>query len=263
MTPNDGFPALEWFSQADLLAYSQQHDPKADAGSRAADLAGCHDRLRQVGFSTLNYIAFEMIGRRVLRAYLMRELTPASFIQPYMEDLLYEVDPRFMAVRQSGFPVAWRVDRFEAEMAAGADRQVAVLSASLRAHGMNSGVIFGLSAPRRDLRVAVSLTSEAHDTDWIDDRVMGAALAVSLIVHRLALPYIEARSRSARDVTLVDEQLAVLDRLVKGLSDQEIATALQTSLHKVNYHIKILQNAFNVENRAQLAYMAARWAPDE
>jgi len=260
MTPNDGFPTLEWFSQADALGFLRQRDPAAVAESRAADLAKCHARLRQVGFSTLNYMAFEIIGRRVLRAYLMRELTPASFIQPYMEDLLYEADPRFIAVRQSGFPVAWSVDRLETEMDAGNDRRVAVLSSSLRAHGMNCGVIFGLSAPRTDLRVAVSLTSEAHDTDWIDDRVMGGALAVSLTVHRFVQPYIQARSRSARNIALVEEQEAVLERLVKGLSDHEIAAALRTSLHKVNYHIKALQKAFNVENRAQLAYMAARWA---
>ena len=41
-------------------------------------------------------------------------------------------------------------------------------------------------------------------------------------------------------------------------SDQEIADALSLSLHKVSYHIHRLERTFNVHNRAQLAYLAAR-----
>ncbi|MCA3808005.1 MAG: DNA-binding response regulator, partial [Burkholderia sp.] len=55
----------------------------------------------------------------------------------------------------------------------------------------------------------------------------------------------------------------VLDRLVHGLSDQEIASALRTSLHKVGHHIRSLEKLFNVQNRAQLAYLAARRLPSD
>ncbi|ASL49009.1 hypothetical protein bAD24_p01580 (plasmid) [Burkholderia sp. AD24] len=263
MTPNDGFPVLEWFSQSDLHAHLLHCDSAVQAEDLASEWAKCPARLRRAGFGTLNYTAFEMIGRRVLRAYVLRDFAPASFVEPYMHDLLYEADPRIVAARQTGFPVAWRVDRFLREIDTGSDRRMAKLSAGLRAHGMNSGVIFGLSAPRADLRVAVNLTSEAGDTDWIDDRVMGAALAVCLTVHRFAQPYIEARAQGARRVELGDEAQSVLERLVTGLSDQEIATVLSLSLHKVSHHVKTLQKNFNVENRAQLAYMAARRTPKE
>lgn len=257
MTLDDASPALEWFSQADLLAHLQ-HDASTDPQGATAELAACEARLAQTGFTTLQYIAVDVIGRRVLRAYPMRELAPASFMRPYLEDRLYDIDPRLIAARQSGLPVAWRVDQFETGADASHDRRIAALAASLRKHAMNCGVIFGLSAPRTDLRVTVSLGSDAPDIDWIDDRVMASALALSLTVHRFAQPYIEARARGQRDVALAGEQEAMLERFVTGFSDQEIAAALRISLHKVNYHVKALQKAFNVENRAQLAYMAAR-----
>jgi DNA-binding CsgD family transcriptional regulator len=170
------------------------------------------------------------------------------------------MDPRFAEVRQSGFPVAWQLDRLDEEAQRTGDRRTLALVAHLRAHAMNCGVIFSLSAPQLDLRVAVSLTSEAHDSDWIDDRVIGSALAISLAVHRFVQPFLEARVLRARDITLAEDQEAVLARLVQGLSDQEIANALSTSLHKVGYHIQALERMFNVQNRAQLAYLAARRA---
>ncbi|MBN3817963.1 DNA-binding response regulator [Paraburkholderia sp. Se-20369] len=276
MTHADGTPLVEWFSQADLAvaaAYSsdfqaanrevltaiQYATGKSDPG--AFDFAQCHARLRQIGFSTLGYGAYEMIGRRILCAHLLRDLAPPTFMQPYIEGMLYETDPRFAQVRQSGFPVAWRLDEIEAAAQRGGDRKVLALAGHLRAHAMNSGVIFSLSAPRLDLRVAVNVTSETHDTDWIDDRVIGGALSVSLAVHRVALPFLEARIARTRGFALGLEQQAVLERLVHGLSDQEIASALRTSLHKVGHHIRSLEKLFNVQNRAQLAYLAARRLP--
>ncbi|AOK21139.1 LuxR family transcriptional regulator [Burkholderia cepacia] len=273
MTYADGAPRVEWFSQADLAAafagsaewqaasrevftVVQSASGKSDPG--AFDFALCHARLRQIGFSTLGYGAFEMIGRRILCAHLLRDLAPATFMQPFFEGMLYESDPRFAQVRQSGFPVAWQLGEIEAAAQGSGDRKMLALAGHLRAHAMNSGVLFGLSAPRLDLRVAVNVTSETHGTEWIDDRVIGGALSVSLAVHRVALPFLEARIARMRGFALGDEQQQVLDRLVHGLSDQEIASALRTSLHKVGHHIRSLEKLFNVQNRAQLAYLAAR-----
>jgi Response regulator containing a CheY-like receiver domain and an HTH DNA-binding domain len=282
MTPSDGSPAVEWFSQADVLAYMKpRHNAaitQATTKNRTPDhfvftdstkAAGKFDpsltdfseyrtQLRQAGFSTLSYGAFEMIGSRMLYAHLLRDLAPVSFAQPYFKGMWYEVDPRFAEVQQSGFPVAWRLEQIDEDAQRSGDRRKLALVAALRAHAMNSGVIFSLSAPQLGLNVSVGLTSELHDSDWINDRVIGTALAVSLAVHRFAQPFLEERIRSTHVIALEPEQEAVLLRLVQGLSDQEIADALQTSLHKVSYHIQILERIFNVQNRAQLAYLAAR-----
>ncbi|MCX4161445.1 MULTISPECIES: LuxR family transcriptional regulator [Paraburkholderia] len=280
MTLCEGTPVLDWFSHTDVLAHrvrppSHVLDEAVPARGDAAvltawrdnvgksdlfefDLDECRAQMRRAGFSTLNYGAYEMIGQRLLHAHLLRDLVPVSSVQPYFEGGWHEADPRFASVLQSGFPVAWRLDCIEEEAQRSGDRRTRALAASLRAHAMNSGVIFSLSAPQLELRVGVGLTSEMHDSDWIDDRVTGAALAVSLSVHRFVQPFLEARVRARRAITLEHEQEAVLERLVQGLSDQEIADALNLSLHKVSYHIHRLERTFNVHNRAQLAYLAAR-----
>ncbi|CAN7283797.1 LuxR C-terminal-related transcriptional regulator [Trinickia sp. LjRoot230] len=259
MTDVDEFPALIWFSQTEALAYLHQMDAATDIERPGSELLACHERMRQMGFRTLNYVAFETIGRRVLRAHAMSELADVSFSRLYWKHRLYESDPRFVALRQNGLPARWQATQIEAHAEHSGDPRVRILSNSLRSRSMNAGLMLSLPAPRQDLRVAVNLTAETHEVGWINDRVVGGALTIALTVHRLVQPYVDECARRNREMVLTNEQAAVLQRLVKGLSDQEIATAMSTSLHKVSSHVKALQKMFNVENRAQLVYRAARW----
>jgi DNA-binding CsgD family transcriptional regulator len=260
MTDVDEFPTLVWFSQADALAHMHEIDATADVERAASELLVCHERLLQMGFRTLNYVAFEMIGRRVLRAHSMSDLADVSFSRLYWKHRLYDSDPRFAALRQSGLPATWQAEHVESHAEQTGDSRARMLSNSLRAHNMNAGLILGLPAPQPDLRVAVNLTSHAREVGWINDRAVGGALTIALTVHRIVQPYIDACARRAREIVLSADQAAVLERLVKGLSDQEIATAMATSLHKVASHVRALQKTFGVENRAQLVYRAARWS---
>ncbi len=259
MTDVDEFPTLVWFSQADALAQMHQIDATADVDRAASDLLACHERLLQMGFRTLNYVAFEMIGRRVLRAHSMSDLADISFSRLYWKHRLYDSDPRFTALRQSGLPATWQAAEIDDYAERTGDPRARMLSNSLRSHGMNAGLILGLPAPQPDLRVAVNLTSQAREIGWINDRTVGGALTIALTVHRIVQPYIDIYARRAREVVLSADQAAVLERLVKGLSDQEIAAAMATSLHKVASYVRALQKTFGVENRAQLVYRAARW----
>lgn len=258
MTSDDEFPALVWFSQGDALAHLSRLDATPPVDRQACVLRECRERLQQAGFSTFSYMALETIGRRILRAYAMREMGHVGFTTIYLKSRLYETDPRLAALRESGLPVTWNLDELEARSNV-AEPRVRSLLSTLRAHAMHSGLILGLSAPRADLRVAVTLSAEASDTNWIDDRTMGTVLAASLTIGRIVQPFVEECARMARVVTLTDEQTAVLERLVKGLSDHEIAGEIASSAHRVTQQVKMLQKMFNVENRAQLAYLAARW----
>ena len=260
MTDVDEFPMLTWFSQADALAHMHRIDATADVEHAASELLACHERLLEMGFRTLNYVAFEMIGRRALRVHSMNDLADVSFARLYWKHRLYDSDPRFAALRQSGLPTTWQAAQIEEYAAQTGNPRARMLSSSLRSHGMNAGLILSLPAPQQaDLRVAVNLTSEAREIGWINDRTVGGALTIALTVHRVVQPYVDACVRHAREITLSADQAAVLERLVKGLSDQEIAAAMAASLHKVASHVRTLQKMFGVENRAQLVYRAARW----
>lgn len=270
MTIADSAPRIEWFSHAELAASRGGFAPRdtqpsvssfaapPDGPRRATfDVADCDARLRAAGFTTLCYGAFELIGQQMLAAYLLRDFAPASFPRAYVEGRLFEVDPRFAEWRQGVSPIAWRLDELDAHARRTGERRMHALVNSLRAHAMHSGVIFCWPVPHLDLRVAVSLASEAHDGS-LDDRVIGCALALSLDVHRAAQPHLDARVGGARTFVLERDEAAVLERLVHGLSDQEIANALSTSLHRVGAQIRTLEKRFNARNRAQLAYLAAR-----
>lgn len=259
MTDVDEFPALIWFSQAEALAFVHQVDAVADADRAAGELFEGHERLRQMGFRTLDYVVLETIGRRVLGVHSMLEWANVSFSCLYWKHRLYESDPRFAALGQNGLPVAWQAAQIEAHAQRSADLRARMLSNSLRSHGMNAGLMLNLSAPHGDLRVVANLSSELHEIGWINDRVVGGALSIALAVHRIVQPYLLDAARRARDIVLTDEQNAVLERLVNGLSDHEIAAETTSSLHKVSSHVRMLQKIFNVENRAQLVYRAARW----
>ncbi|WDD91749.1 autoinducer binding domain-containing protein [Burkholderia sp. FERM BP-3421] len=273
MTAPDSLPVVEWFSLADLAACrAPAAGPASEApavltGPRSVfgqsdcfgyALADTPDRLRRAGFATLGYSAYDMIGRRVLGAYVLSAFAPASFARAYLAQGLHDADARFAELRRSGFPVAWRLDALEAEARREADPRARSLAALLRAHAMHSGVMFSLAEPRLGLRIVVNLDSPLPDADWIDDRVVGGALALSLGVHRAAQPWLDARIGARRPAALEAEQAGVLERLVRGLSDQEIADAMRMSTHRVGAQIRMLEKLFNARNRAQLAYLAAR-----
>lgn len=205
MTIADSAPRIEWFSHAELAASRGGFAPRdtqpsvssfaapPDGPRRATfDVADCDARLRAAGFTTLCYGAFELIGQQMLAAYLLRDFAPASFLRAYVEGRLFEVDPRFAEWRQGVSPIAWRLDELDAHARRTGERRMHALVNSLRAHAMHSGVIFCWPVPHLDLRVAVSLASEAHDGS-LDDRVIGCALALSLDVHRAAQPHLDAR----------------------------------------------------------------------
>ena len=185
MTDVDEFPTLVWFSQADALAHLHEIDASADVDRAASDLLGCHERLLHMGFHMLNYGAFEMIGRRVLRIYSMSDLADISFSRLYWKHRLYESDPRFAALWQSGLPDTWQAGQVTAYAERTGDSRARMLSNSLRSHEMNAGLTLGLPAPQPDLRVAVNLTSRAHEIGWINDRTVGGALTIALTVHRI------------------------------------------------------------------------------
>src|SRR5690348_496290 len=114
MTSDDEFPALVWFSQGDALAHLSRLDATPQLDRQACVLRECRERIQLAGFSTFSYMALETIGRRILRAYAMREMGNVAFTTLYLKSRLYETDPRLAALRESGLPVTWNLGELEA-----------------------------------------------------------------------------------------------------------------------------------------------------
>jgi two-component system, NarL family, nitrate/nitrite response regulator NarL len=75
-----------------------------------------------------------------------------------------------------------------------------------------------------------------------------------------SIPSADVKTTSAPEVTvrLTDRQLDVLRQLERGLSNKEIALALNLSDKTIKVHVTSIFKAFNVVNRTQAAIMARK-----
>jgi DNA-binding CsgD family transcriptional regulator len=58
--------------------------------------------------------------------------------------------------------------------------------------------------------------------------------------------------------TLSDRQDQILQGLARGLTDREIAQALDLTMHGVDYHLRRLRERFGARNRVELVQAAFR-----
>lgn len=59
-------------------------------------------------------------------------------------------------------------------------------------------------------------------------------------------------------IKLTEKQKKILNELIKGKSDKEIAKKLNYTTSGINYYTRILYAKFNVDNRTKLAYAALK-----
>lgn len=261
--PDRAVAPLRWFTleQAAKLAADENNEPLTDCKlfEHATTAAQIADELRAGGFSSLIYAAFETAGRHRLRTFALRDFVPAGYLERYLAAGIDVGDPRQAAVEHSGLPCVWDRERLQHDArGTRAAPAVAALTELLAQYRLASGVTFGMAMPSVGLRVVICVASAESGAAWIDDRVVSHAVMTGLGVHRAVQRHVERLASSARDPDLDAEQASVLDQLVLGLSAREISERLSLSVHRVNHHVRALQQKFHVVNRMQLAYVAGR-----
>lgn len=252
------------FGEAQLsgIANDASAPPRGFAGSlRAA--ASAHERERLVR-TALDAMGFDWLGYGSLRER-RGDWRPHSFLttyanplwtQRYFNERYDQVDPRHRLAPRSSLPLVWSTDDVvrsaQGEGATGL-RQRRFL-ADFCDSGMRSGVFFHLGMPGRSQeRVVVSLVSRRANCAWIDDGVLGRALAAGLCLHDFIAPQIPADDGTAlRQGEPSALQQRILQCLLHGQSDKEIAYGLQLSSHAVDYHMRQLRRRFAARNRVQL-----------
>lgn len=217
----------------------------------------------------LNAIGFDWLGYGTV-TYLRGHWWPLSFFtgyanpewtQRYFSHRLYEVDLRQQGVPASGLPLVWDIEQIEAtpfstatsatENAAG--RRQRFLD-DLRASGVRSGLLFRLASPTQvNQHTIISLQSSEPGRRWITDSVVGQALTLGLSLHE----YLSRHSRMQGDagsarIEISTTQQYILQHLLQGRSDKEIANRLDLSAHTVDYHMRQLRRRFAARNRVQL-----------
>ena len=254
-----GGPAPQLYSEAQLCL-PETMGRHAEAPGIVGDLldaGGSEARMRLVR-GMLHAIGFEWLGYGTI-TYLRGQPWPLSFFtgfanpawaQRYFSQRHYEVDTRYRDAPASSLPMSWDIDQLEASpVNAEASEHRGRFLDELRANGIRRGLFLRLS-------------SNAPSRGWITDGVIGQALVLSLSVHEYLsrharVPAAPPAARAEMSGMSTTQQY-ILEHLLQGRSDKEIAYRLHLSAHTVDYHMRQLRRRFAARNRVQLVNAATQ-----
>lgn len=220
---------------------------------------------RQLVRGMLNTLDFDWLGYGAV-AYMRGHWWPLSFFtawanpewtRRYFAQNYCSVDARQQGVPASSLPLAWDVEQLEI-MDADAPPDASGLRRrfidDLYASDVRSGLLFRLASPTHmNQHTVISLLSRRPGRDWISDGLIGQGLILGLSVHE----YVSRHSRmldgaGTGRVEISPTQQYILQHLLQGRSDKEIANRLDLSAHTVDYHMRQLRRRFAARNRVQL-----------
>jgi len=274
---NDSEPPLEGpFPQ--LYSEEQLYLPQS-ADRRAEGVPGIVGDLlnasgtkerRDLIQAMLNALGFDWLGYGTI-TFLRGRWWPLSFFtahanpewtQRYFSHRLYEIDLRQPGVPASSLPLVWDIEQIEAlplsaatSVTEGAEGRRQRFVDDLRASGIRSGLMFRLASPTQvNQYTVISLQSSEPGRRWITDEVVGQALTLGLSVHEYLLRHsrMPSEASAAARIEISPTQQYILQHLLQGRSDKEIANRLDMSAHTVDYHMRQLRRRFAARNRVQL-----------
>lgn len=264
----DAPPELIWHTDRDLAADSTARRPDAQshlirelasAATPAERMRLFAGLLRIIGFNTVAYVTLQVVNERVARAFMVEGLVPAQFRGNYFHERYFEVDPRLAIGRAHAPPVVWDLSQLnKACRSRGRDPRANRFLQEMDADGMRSGIMLGLPVPSSGFQVIVSFTSMNPRNKWIDSSILAQTLGLGLSLHQLAAAYRRTIARQSVAATVSERQREILLCVASGLSDKQIALQLHTSVHNVDYHLRLLRKTYGVRHRSELAYLAGR-----
>jgi len=214
--------------------------------------------LTSIGFDSFEYSVARMMSGTVEVLSSLTTYGKADWIHRYFSQRYHEIDPCLKRCLASGTPLVWDADDLAAwtERTPGLARMQAYLL-DCEAFGVSSGVTYCWPAAEGRARVVVRFHSSNRNRRWISDAVIGQALALGMAVHEYLSAYDLVPSRPLPgDPNLSQVQQRILDCLIKGMTDREIAQLLELTTHNVDYHLRRLRALFGVTTRVQLVKAA-------
>ncbi|MCW7537055.1 LuxR family transcriptional regulator [Aquabacterium sp. A7-Y] len=212
-----------------------------------------HSALAALGLSTLGYICMTWIGKTPTPLAACTAHEDPGWVRRYIARHHCRVDPRLRHAASAALPLMWQTEGL-AMLSADARPSAALLEfiAELGATGTGSGLTLSLPGDSGRERYFITLTSSADTTDMLRD-VLGPAVVLALAVHdfytcHCALPT-HAKLRGA---PLTPLYRRIMQALLQGLPDKEIAATLALTRSNLDYHMRQLRKRFGAHNRLQL-----------
>jgi DNA-binding CsgD family transcriptional regulator len=212
-----------------------------------------------MGFDGLTYGRMSIVrGEPVPTAFCVSH-GDGEWARRYFARRYHAVDPRLQAALKSALPYRWSVKSLLRNT--NSDRKgesARKFLEAMRETGMRSGIMFAMLGPRSDERSIVSLSSR-NDTCPDGDTLVERVLMLAMCLHEFYSSYAQwPREEAPMPTTLNEKQDRILQGLALGLTDREIAEALNLSMHGVDYHLRRLRAHFNARNRVELVQAAFR-----
>ncbi|NRO97677.1 hypothetical protein GWC77_17290 [Paraburkholderia sp. NMBU_R16] len=258
-----------YFDEAALPPLSRA-DGAADTTFLAAELSAARtaeERIRMirgvlhiVGFRGLGYAALKLNAQaQAERAYLLRDYLASDLLPKALEGGYFLRDPQMRRALDSSRLHVWDIRSIlDASRNDALDSQVRRHFDELRAHGLASGLAFGLPISQTPMRAIIVFAGAPEHCEWITDSVIAQAIGLGLSLHQRCSAYIQAMCRREATNGLSELQQRILSAVVAGLSDKAIAARFDTTVHNVDYHLRQLREKLGARNRSQLAYLAGR-----
>lgn len=215
--------------------------------------------LHAIGFEWLSYGTVMHLSSEIIPRSFFTTYAHANWTEEYFRERYYELDERHRDAPCPGMPLVWDIeDLNRASLARRPNSRVTRFHNAMAAHGIRSGVFFVLASPRhQNERTVISLTSATANRRWIVDSVIGQALTLGLSMHELMTRHSRVTAIEQPGKTKLSTlQQDILECLVHGLSDKQIAHKLNLNSHNVDYHLRQLRRRFSARNRVQLVSAA-------
>lgn len=215
--------------------------------------------LHILGFQNLAYLTVGIDHRGAVDlAYVLRDYLSSNLIQRMLHTRFLERSVPLRAALTSHLPQRW-----ELRTLMGGHRsrefieQDRRLLDEMRENGLCSGLVFGLPIADTSMRsIVIFASSREAAGDWFTDSILVQSLALGLSVHQRCAAYVRAAQRSEALGSLSAAHRRIVDLLVLGLSDKEIALRLDMTSFNVDYHLRQLKERYGALNRSHLAFIA-------
>ncbi|MCF2133754.1 MULTISPECIES: LuxR family transcriptional regulator [Burkholderiaceae] len=219
-------------------------------------------KLAQLGFDSFSYIVPRKSSDHK-SMFVLTDYESRSWLSRYFRERYFDFDPRIHCASSTGLPSPWSAAQLRVNLprAPSRSQRIRQLIELLEEDKRRSGLVIRFPLPRVDTTACLCFNSSMDDIRWLSDTLVAQTLMFAHAIHEFIWTHAQgaiglAPAPQREGIALSELQQSILQAVVQGRRDKEIAYFLGLSPHNVDYHMRRLRTLFNVRNRVQLINVA-------